>query len=175
MATTAGTTRPIVGVGGPGGTAAGVLWHGEAATALTAGDVLIITSNELALGNADPAVDVVIGVAAEDAADGDRMMYWPNLPGVRFEANITAAGPVDDVGAKADHILIVAGIQEDGTDGNAVLELGGGGVDLAHTIEWARQHNVTQDADPAISGVGITNPRVVFVFINGVLHKQLVA
>lgn len=171
MATTAGTTTPMVPVYNPYGSTSSILvWHGTAEdTAIVKGDVLIYNTENLDEGNTTPAVSTVVGVAleAEDTAGGE-IAYCPALPGTKFECNLVNTTN-DVVGVAATHIGVKQGINQS-ADGYACFDIGTA-TDIALSMGWGRQTNTTQDAQEfgsEGSGIGVTNPRMIITFISSV-------
>lgn len=179
MATTTGSTRPIVSVGGVGGTLAAPseTYYAED-TAIAVGDVLIFAAGG---GYVDedntPAVSAVVGVCTGLfgglSAQGDPVMVSLALPGHMFEGSlINTTGPADVVGVQATHIGQNIGISED-SDGYAQPAINAA-TDTIWTHWWGRQvygdEGVTQDSDRLTAGVGATNPRVIFSFESSVWH-----
>lgn len=171
MATTAGTTLPMAPAGGMLGTGT-VQTFGMTAedSAITKGDVLIFASEDVDEDNSAPLITTVVGVALEpSSAAKDVILVALALPGQLFEANVIDNAS-DETGVAADNIGVHRGIIES-ADGYACIDLNNTTAAqlVARTLGYARQKNVTQDAAPiATCGVGVTNPRVYFVFTNGV-------
>lgn len=166
MAITAGTTFPCAPHGGMGGVAAGAVLVGIAASGVVKGDILINASGVLTEDNGAPAESAILGVALEDYSSATaELTYAPAYPGKLFEANLIN-GTSDYTGVFASDIFDAVGFAESDA-GHACLDQAAGAV--ATIVAYGRQ---VLDADGAhtyptgwmTSGVGVSNPRCIFVF-----------
>lgn len=170
MATTLLSTQPMKAVGGISQGTVRIMHFPAGATAFAAGDVVVLTSGLLVPDNSTPpAVGTIVGVAlGSRVATNDMIPVALAMPGQLFEANIVD-DVTDEVGVFADNIGKNYGIIES-ADGHACIDLSETAAGLApvRTLRYAKQANATQDTHPQTGGVGVTNPRVQFVFISSV-------
>lgn len=183
MALTANTIRAMAPWGGQGGTQAGAVLEFPATDgAIAKGDVLIFASGKVDEDNSAPLaqVSVMVGVALEgSSAANDLVRVAIATSGRIFEANFVAGTATDETGVFADNIGVSHGIVESSASaaGFAVIDQNNttAAQKLAYTLFYARQQNTTQDADQVSSGVGVTNPRVAFVFTSSIFMQDTIA
>jgi len=136
--------------------------------AIVAGDVVIFSSGKVDEDNSAPAYDTIVGVAVEAQGTANAAIrICLALPGVFFEGHVVN-GTSNETGVFADNIGTALGIVES-ADGYACLDQAAGD-DIAIATRYAKQiatsTDPTQPDNPLTAGVGVTNPRVVFLFRN---------
>lgn len=174
MAITANTLMPMAPWGGQGGTLGGAVLEFPATDgSIVAGDVLIFASGKVDEDNTAPlsTLSVICGVAlSPSAAADDPVSVAPAFANKLFEANIISATDTDETGVFADNVGVKHGIIESAANdaGKACIDISNttAAQISAHTLFYARQRSPSAaNADSrALSGVGVTNPRVVFCF-----------
>jgi len=198
MASTAGTTFPLKPVGGAGGTLAVDLLtlECEASETFNDGDIIAIDTagsngaiSPASVTGASVASNKVFGVAncktftsaASIDVDGDLnddlIQVYPAWPGRRFAGNIMA-GAADVDGVAGTDLRNQFGILLDATDKNWVIDNTDTTDPVTMVIEYVSPQfeTLSTDANYGLpkygrhAGVGVTNPRVVFMFLNSATY-----
>ena len=175
MALTAGTVWPMAPFGGRDQHAAPVMEFGATASeTVKKGDVLTVASGR-ASRDASPTIDLTLGIAAGPktttgtVTEDDVVLVHPAFANMMFEGNAVGAAGTDVTGVYATDLLARNDVLESDiagtTDEIFVIDTGGTTNAAVRTLRYGRQKDGTIGR---ASGVGKTNPRVVFVFCSSV-------
>ena len=155
--------RPLTPAGGAAGCPTMELYDvdGDA----NAGDIIIFTGGKADVAADAATVGTIVGVATGDGtAANDPILVALALPGVQFVGHTIEAAD-DQVGAYAQDVGVKCGVILNTVDSQFCLNIENTTQKVAVGLRYARQNNATQDSDPLTAGVGVTNPRVVFMWI----------
>lgn len=103
------------------------------ATTFHQGDVIIFTTGLAVEGADGPTVNTVVGIAAEDAINGNTIVaLWPAIPGIVFSGHVATGDDGATVDSAAAHRGVSYGLAVD-SNGHWYVNIGDT-TDLAVTI-----------------------------------------